>query len=109
MVARVLRPRWRRRLRPDRSLLASSGGRDRPIHAIPTRPRDARVTIFTIWFQDFPNNLVTLLPATAMAGRFVYTFARSAMVAEGGRQGRARKVTSANTKRLFAVLFVPWA
>jgi hypothetical protein len=67
------------------------------------------VTIFTIWFQDFPNNLVILLAATAMAGLFVYTFARSAMVAEGGRQGWARKVTSANTKLLFAVLFVAWA
>ena len=67
------------------------------------------MTIFTVWFQDFPNNLFILLAASAMAGLFVYTFARSAMVAEGGRQGWASKVTSPNTKLLFTVLFVAWA
>ena len=67
------------------------------------------MTIFTIWFQDFPNNFVILLAATAMAGGFVYTFARSAMVAEGGRQAWARKVSGPNSKILFAILFVAWA
>jgi hypothetical protein len=73
------------------------------------RPRDARVTIFTIWFQDFPNNLVIFLAATALAGGFVYTFARSAMVAEGGRQGWSRRVTGPNSKLVFSMLFVAWA
>ena len=50
-----------------------------------------------------------LLAASAMAGLFVYTFARSAMVAEGGRQAWARKVTGPNSKILFAILFVAWA
>jgi len=67
------------------------------------------VTIFTIWFQDFPNNMFIFLAATTMAGGFVYTFARSAMVAEGGRPGWSRRVTSPNSKLLFAVLFVAWA
>jgi hypothetical protein len=67
------------------------------------------VTIFTIWFQNFPNNLVIFLAAVALAGGFVYTFARSAMVAEGGRQGFARRMTGPNSKLLFAVLFVAWA
>jgi hypothetical protein len=67
------------------------------------------VTIFTIWFQNFPNNLVILLGASAMAFVFVYTFARSAMVAEGGRQGWARRITGPNSKILFALLFVVWA
>jgi hypothetical protein len=67
------------------------------------------VTIFTIWFQDFPNNLVILLAAAAIAGGFVFTFARAAMVAEGGRQGWARKITGPNSKLLFATLFVTWA
>jgi hypothetical protein len=31
------------------------------------------------------------------------------MVAEGGRQGLARRITSPNSKLLFAVLFVVWA
>ena len=66
------------------------------------------MTIFTIWFQDFPNNLVILLAAAAVAGGFVYTFARSAMVAEGGRPGWARRVTGPNAKLLFAMLFVVW-
>jgi hypothetical protein len=67
------------------------------------------VTIFTIWFQDFPNNLVILLAAAAMAFVFVYTFARSAMVAEGGRNTWVAKVTGPNSKILFALLFVVWA
>ena len=67
------------------------------------------MTIFTIWFQDFPNNLVIFFAAAAMAGLFVYTFARSAMVAEGGRQGWTRSVTGANSKLVFATLFVVWA
>ena len=31
------------------------------------------------------------------------------MVAEGGRQGWARRITSPNSKLLFAILFVVWA
>ena len=29
-------------------------------------PEGPRVTIFTIWFQNFPNNLVILIGAAAM-------------------------------------------
>ena len=67
------------------------------------------MTIFTIWFQNFPNNLVILLAAVAIAGGFVYVFARSAMVAEGGRQGWARRITGPNSRLLFTILFVVWA
>jgi hypothetical protein len=67
------------------------------------------VTIFTIWFQNFPNNLVILIAAAAIAGGFVFVFARSAMVAEGGRQGWSRKITGPNSKLLFAILAVVWA
>jgi hypothetical protein len=67
------------------------------------------VTIFTIWFDNFPNNLVILLAAAAIAGSFVFVFARSAMVAEGGRQTWARKITGPNSKLTFAALFVVWA
>lgn len=67
------------------------------------------MTIFTIWFQDFPNNFVILLAATALAAGFVYTFARSAMVAEGGRQGWTRRVTGPNSRLVFTMLFVVWA
>jgi hypothetical protein len=67
------------------------------------------VTIFTIWFQNFPNNFVILLVALAIAGGFVFVFARAAMVAEGGRQGWARRITGPNSKLLFAALFILWA
>jgi len=67
------------------------------------------VTIFTIWFQNFPNNPVILIAAVAMAGGLVAVFAKSAMVAEGGRQGWARRVTGPNARILFAGLFVLWA
>jgi hypothetical protein len=65
--------------------------------------------IFTIWFQNFPNNLVILIAAATIAGGFVYVFARSAMVAEGGRQGWSRRITGPNSKLLFAILAVVWA
>ena len=65
------------------------------------------MTIFTVWFQNFPNNFVILLVAVAIAGGFV--FAKAAMVAEGGRQPLARRMTAPNTKLLFAALMVGWA
>ncbi len=67
------------------------------------------MTIFTIWFQNFPNNFVILVAASTIAASFVFVFARSAMVAEGGRQGWVRRVTGPNAKLLFAALSVVWA
>lgn len=67
------------------------------------------MTIFTTWFQNFPNNFVIFLIAATIAGGFVYVFARSAMVAEGGRQGWVRRITAPSSKVVFAVLFVAWA
>jgi hypothetical protein len=66
------------------------------------------VTIFTIWFENFPNNLVILILATALAGSFVYVFLRSAMAADG-RSGWVRRITGPNGKIVFAFLFVAWA
>jgi hypothetical protein len=67
------------------------------------------VTIFTVWFQNFPNNLVIFLVAAAIAGGFVFIFAKAALVAEGGRQPLERRMTAPNTKLLFAALMVVWA
>jgi hypothetical protein len=66
------------------------------------------VAIFTIWFEDFPNNLVILGLATLLAGGFVYVFLRSAMAADG-RSAWVRRITSPNGKFIFAALFVVWA
>jgi hypothetical protein len=66
------------------------------------------VTIFTIWFENFPANLVILLVATAVAGLFVYVFLRSAMAADG-RSAWVRRITSPNARTLFTLLFIGWA
>ena len=66
------------------------------------------MTIFTIWFQDFPNNMFIFLAASAVASLFVVTFLKSALVAEGGRHGWARRVTGPNSKLLFGVLVIAW-
>jgi hypothetical protein len=67
------------------------------------------VTIFTIWFQNFPNNFVILITASAISAAFIFVFAKSAMVAEGGRQGWVKRVTGPNAKILFTILFILWA
>jgi hypothetical protein len=67
------------------------------------------VTIFTIWFENFPNNLVILLMAGAVSLGFVYIFAKAAMVAESGRPGWTRGITGPNGKLLFTGLFILWA
>ena len=67
------------------------------------------MTLFTIWFTKLPDFLVILIAATILAGGFVFVFARSAMVAEGGRQGWTRRIMQPNGKVLFAVLAVVWA
>jgi len=67
------------------------------------------VTLFTIWFTKLPDFLVILVAATILSGGFVYVFARSAMVAEGGRHGWTKRITAPSGKLLFAVLAVVWA
>jgi hypothetical protein len=66
------------------------------------------MAIFTIWFENFPNNLVILALATALAGGFVYVFLRSAMAADG-RAAWVRRITGPSGKVLFTTLFVVWA
>ena len=66
------------------------------------------MTIFTLWFQDFPNNLPIILISGAVAVLFVGIFLRSAMTAEG-RSSWTRRITGPNAKWLFGLLFVLWA
>ena len=51
------------------------------------------MTIFTVWFQNFPDNFVIFLAAVTIAGGFVFVFAKAAMVAEGGRRFRCHADT----------------
>ena len=66
------------------------------------------MTIFTLWFQDFPNNLPIILISGAVAVLFVGIFLRSAMTAEG-RSSWTRRITGPNAKWFFGLLFVLWA
>ena len=67
------------------------------------------MTLFTIWFTKLPDFPVILIAATILSGGFVFVFARSAMVAEGGRQGWTKRITAPSGKLLFAVLAIAWA
>ena len=66
------------------------------------------MTIFTLWFQDFPNNLPIILISGAVAVLFVVIFLRSAMTAES-RSSWTRRITGPNGKWFFGLLFVLWA
>jgi hypothetical protein len=66
------------------------------------------VTIFTIWFQNFPNNLPILFGAVGVAALFVFIFAKAAMAADG-RSKWTRRITGPNAKWLFGILFLLWA
>ncbi|MFL5755546.1 MAG: hypothetical protein ACJ77N_04525 [Chloroflexota bacterium] len=61
--------------------------------------------LFTVAFQ----HPIEFGAAVTVAGLMVLIFARSAMTAEGGRQGWVRAITGPNAKLLFAALFVAWA
>jgi hypothetical protein len=67
------------------------------------------VTLFTIWFTKLPDFPVILIAAMILSGGFVFVFARSAMVAEGGRHGWTRRITQPNGKMIFAILAIVWA
>ena len=66
------------------------------------------MTIFTIWFQNFPNNLPILLGSVGVAALFVFVFVKAAISADG-RSRWTRRITGANGKWLFAILFLLWA
>ncbi len=102
-------PRFRRPWHGSPVLLGSIGQSTWPAVAIRHPLPRLRVTIFTIWFQNFPNNFVILIAASAIAAAFIFIFAKSAMVAEGGRQGWVKRVTGPNAKILFTILFILWA
>ena len=66
------------------------------------------MTIFTLWFQNFPNNLPILFGASGIAILFVVVFVKAAMSAEG-RSPFVKKITGPNGKWFFGLLFVLWA
>ncbi|HJW22149.1 MAG TPA: hypothetical protein VJ506_06965 [Candidatus Limnocylindrales bacterium] len=66
------------------------------------------MTIFTLWFQDFPNNLPILIGASAVAILFIVIFQKAAMTAEG-HSSWTKRITGPNGKWFFGLLFLVWA
>jgi hypothetical protein len=66
------------------------------------------VTIFTLWFDDFPNKLPALIISAGVAFLFIFILAKAAFSAEG-RSRWVRRITGPNGKWFFGMLFVLWA
>lgn len=66
------------------------------------------MTLFTIWFQNFPNNLPILFGGIGVAILFVFVFLKAAMAADG-RSRWTKRITGPNAKWFFGLLFVVWA
>jgi hypothetical protein len=66
------------------------------------------VTIFTLWFENFPNNLPALILSVTVAAAFIIIFAKAAMSAEG-RSSWTKRITGPNGKWFWGGLFVLWA
>ena len=66
------------------------------------------MTIFTIWFQNFPNNLPIIIIGAGIATLFVLIFLLAAKSAEG-RTRWTRRITGPNGKWFFGMLFLLWA
>ena len=66
------------------------------------------MTIFTLWFQDFPNNLPIILISSFVAIVFVGIFLKSALTAERGSSW-TKRITGPNGKWFFGLLFLVWA
>jgi hypothetical protein len=66
------------------------------------------VTIFTLWFEDFPNNLPALLISVGVAVLFVLVFVKAAIAADG-RSRWVKRITGPNGRWFFGLLFVGWA
>jgi len=66
------------------------------------------VTIFTLWFENFPNNLPALILSAGVAVAFIVIFAKAAMSAEG-RSRWTKRITGPNGKWFWGMLFLLWA
>lgn len=66
------------------------------------------MAIFTLWFENFPNNLPALFISVAVAVVFVVIFVKAAMSSDG-RSRWTRRITGPNGKWFFGLLFIGWA
>ena len=66
------------------------------------------MTIFTLWFENFPNNLPALFISVGVAVLFVVIILRAAMSSDG-RSRWTNRITGPNGKLFWGLLFVGWA
>ena len=66
------------------------------------------MTILTLWFENFPNNLPALLISAGVALAFVFIFLKAA-ISSDGRSRWVKRITGPNGKWFFGLLFVLWA
>ena len=66
------------------------------------------MTIFTLWFENFPNNLPALFISAGVALLFVFIFIKAAISADG-RSRWVKRITGPNGKWFFGLLFIGWA
>ena len=66
------------------------------------------MTIFTLWFENFPINLPALLISAGVALLFVFIFIKAAISADG-RSRWVKRITGPNGKWFFGMLFIGWA
>ena len=66
------------------------------------------MTIFTLWFDNFPNNLPALFISLGVALLFVFIFIKTAISADG-RSRWVKRITGPNGKIFFGLLIVGWA
>jgi hypothetical protein len=67
------------------------------------------VTIFTLWFENFPNNLPALFVSAGVAILLVVIIAKAAFSAEGRSRWTRRLITGPNGKWFWGLLFLIWA
>jgi hypothetical protein len=67
------------------------------------------VTIFTLWFENFPNNLPALFISVGVAAAFVLIFFKAASSTEGRSRWVRRLVTGPNGKWFWGLMFLVWA
>jgi hypothetical protein len=66
------------------------------------------VTIFTLWFENFPNNLPALILSAGVAVAFIVVIAKATFSAEG-RSRWTKRITGPNGKWFGGMLVVLWA
>ena len=67
------------------------------------------MTIFTLWFENFPNNLPALFISVGVAAAFVFIFFKAASSADGRSRWVRRLITGPNGKWFWGMSFLLWA